>query len=273
MKLELISRAFMPSSVAGAIDIPSKKNPVRKNKSDIVASLAFLRGENLIGLELFLAKIKINKPDKSFDFLYQIAIENCESVPSLKKLSPSQRKSVLEIICASAFEDFARSAATTRPCKNCSSMGFLEAEVFTNCFSKNKACSPVLVEENAKSTTEIKGKWRQIREVVRVLCHDCKGKGYVSSACQCRGRGKVINREKTELVGLPVMKNCSKCHGKGYTRLPFSSVLGRLKPLWPVGKSKAYKEVKPFFNMLVARCHQEEAKVETELKKINYDEF
>jgi len=267
MKLEYIGRSFSPASVSYSERVSSTTDPDRMNKMDMAASLCFLGEKYIIGLQLYLAKMKINTPDISLEYLYQIANEYSDRFPSLKKIKPSQRQLVLNIICASAFEDYARSAASTRPCNTCNATGFVEAEVFTNRVCKKKPKSPPLIVKTESSIQNVQANWRQMRDVVPVLCQKCNGKGYLSNACQCRGRGEVINRKKTQLAGIPVMTHCTKCQGMGYTRLRFCVVLERLKPVWTIGKNVAYREIKPLFDMLVARCHAEESEMEKKLKK------
>lgn len=267
MKLECIVRSFSPASVSFCEGVASTKNPDSLNKFDIAASLSFLGDDHIIGLQLYLAKMKINTPDTVLKYLNQLALGYFENYPSLKKLKPLQLESVLKIICACAFEDYARSAASTRPCNTCKATGFVEAEVFTNRgYDKNANLTAIVVKIN-QSDSNAKNNWQQKHDIVHVLCKKCNGKGHVSSACQCRGRGKVINRKKTELTGMPIIKNCSRCQGTGFTRLSFSVVLERLKPVWPIGKNVGYREIKPFFNMLVAHCHAEESQVEKVLKE------
>ncbi|WP_436410438.1 antitermination protein Q [Morganella morganii] len=53
-------------------------------------------------------------------------------------------------------------------------------------------------------------------------CQDCGGKGQLTHRCQCRGRGKVPDEEQTLLQGVPVIKDCLRCSGRGYRRVPSS---------------------------------------------------
>lgn len=65
------------------------------------------------------------------------------------------------------------------------------------------------------------GRMEKVREVVKVACPECGGKGEVSTACKdCRGRGVAIHREESVKRGMPVIRDCQRCGGRGYERLP-----------------------------------------------------
>ncbi|SQH40190.1 antitermination protein [Salmonella enterica] len=97
------------------------------------------------------------------------------------------RASVLHVLATMAYQDYSRSAASVRPCECCNGAGFIDAEVFT---MKTAGASQ-----------------RHVREVVRVLCTECKGKRVISNAC--------------------------RCHGRGYSRLTFAAMLVALQRIWP----------------------------------------
>lgn len=61
----------------------------------------------------------------------------------------------------------------------------------------------------------------KVKEQERALCHECKEKGVLSSACRdCNGRGRAVMKVETEMLGVPVMSDCKRCCGKGYERIP-----------------------------------------------------
>ena len=65
------------------------------------------------------------------------------------------------------------------------------------------------------------GRMEKVRGGGKVACPECGGKGEVSTACKdCRGRGVAIHREESVKRGMPVIRDCQRCGGRGYERLP-----------------------------------------------------
>ncbi|WP_071825362.1 antitermination protein Q [Xenorhabdus poinarii] len=117
-------------------------------------------------------------------------------------------------------------------------------------------------------------KLREIREVVKVVCPTCKGKSTVRHSCRCNGRGEVLDKTQTELIGIPVYKTCPKCSGRGYSRLPAEevrraicdSVIEISQPTWS-------RNFKPFYESLIEECFTEEAVADFVLSKITKREI
>ncbi|WP_352435434.1 antitermination protein [Citrobacter sedlakii] len=93
-------------------------------------------------------------------------------------------------------------------------------------------------------------------------------KGVISNACRCHGKGKVLDYKKTEEQGVPVMKVCDRCTGRGYARLKFSNVLEGVRTVWDVKKTTAYEHLQPLFELLVEECHRQEGYAENALKSV-----
>lgn len=110
--------------------------------------------------------------------------------------------------------------------------------------------------------------WKSVRETARVLCSACNGKGVISNACRCHGKGKVLDKKETEMQGVPVMKVCERCTGRGYARLKFSNVLEGVRTEWDVKKTTAYDHIQPLFELLVEECHRQEGYADSALKSV-----
>lgn len=110
--------------------------------------------------------------------------------------------------------------------------------------------------------------WTQAREVVRVKCKPCNGKGVISNSCRCHGKGKVLDKAESERQGVPVMKACDRCGGRGYARLKFSTVIEGINTVAEIKKTAAYDQLQPLFEELVAECHKQESMADAILSKV-----
>lgn len=248
MRLEAIGKYFAPKS-PHITDAPRATASDSLSISEVMAALGLAGLKSGIGLDLYLAKIGISTPDKAVEGLYEIAKRLAGQCKAISELDEDIKQRVLQILATFAYQDYSRSAASVRQCECCSGEGFIEAEKFSFKTSGwNK---------------------REVKEIVRVLCKPCGGKKVVSNSCRCHGKGKVVNKDKTEaLGGIPVWEDCDKCSGRGYRRLKFSTVLEAIQTAWDVKKTFAYDHVQPFFEMLVSECHKEEAIADLMLSKV-----
>ncbi|HHF9259495.1 TPA: antitermination protein, partial [Escherichia coli] len=106
------------------------------------------------------------------------------------------------------------------------------------------------------------------REVVRVKCKPCNGKGVISNSCRCHGKGKVLDKAESDRQGVPVMKACDRCGGRGYARLKFSTVIEGVNTVAEIKKTAAYEQLQPLFEELVAECHKQESMADSILSKV-----
>mgnify|MGYP002677460207 CR=1 FL=1 len=262
MKLDDISRYFSPAAPSlENVALPS--SPDRLSRADILAALGLIGKECRFGLLLHLVRTGVCRPEDALKPLYHTARDRVSDCPPLLKLDAGVRRTVLSVLCGCAIEDYARSAASKPPCTTCNGSGFTDAEVFSNQISRRPAGS---APHRGSTHSGVSETWREIRETVRVCCSKCGGKGVLRSACRCLGRGEVLDRRATALHGAAVMKACGQCRGRGYSRMAFSLVLRRLSPAWSPGKTLAYRDIRPFFNMLVSHCHQEESRADRVLR-------
>lgn len=110
--------------------------------------------------------------------------------------------------------------------------------------------------------------WECWSEVVKVKCPACNGKGAISNSCRCNGKGKVLDKEASERLGLPVMKVCDRCSGRGYARMKFSTVLEGVRAVADIQKTVAYEQLQPFFEELVSECHKQESYADAILSRV-----
>lgn len=241
--------------------------------SGVMAALGLAESQCGIGIELYLAKIGVSSPDKAIAGLTDIAGSLAGRCKLLSELDNDSKMDVLKILATFAYQDYSRSAASVRPCDCCHGSGFIEAEVFTN-----KVHTPLPNKEFVKASLQMGVNdfrpseydvVRSVRDVVRVMCRKCNGKGVLSNSCRCHGKGKVIDKEKTEQQGgVPFWKPCERCDSRGYSRLKFSAVLAGLQTIIDIRKTRAYEEIQPFFELLVDECYKLESGADVALAKV-----
>ncbi|MBD1229108.1 antitermination protein [Xenorhabdus griffiniae] len=276
MNLESLPKYFSPKTVHIS-DSPAATATDSFSITDVMASLGLASAQARLGIELFLAKQGINKPDEAVESLYQYALTQVHKHPAIAKLDADIRVSVLQILANYAFQDYARSAASKKPCPdpNCEN-GFIEAEVFTTKSSTHWVAKKIIQASRDMGLKIIPSsyeKFREVREVVKVACPTCKGKSEVSHSCRCNGRGEVLDAKQTKLIGIPTYKTCPKCAGRGYSRLKFTDVWDAVKPLTGVSKTTCYDKYQPLFEHLVTECFKEEARADSMLQKITKREM
>ncbi|KOP35198.1 antitermination protein [Xenorhabdus sp. GDc328] len=275
MKLESLPKYFSPKSIMFS-DSPAATATDAFSITDVMASLGLASAQARMGIELFLAKQGINKPDEAVESLYQYALTQAHKYSAIAKLDEDIKRSVLQILANYAFQDYARSAASKKQCSDCDD-GFIEAEVFTT-----KTYTPWmarnLVKANLSMGVEIipssYAKFCEVREVVRVACPTCKGKSEVSHSCRCNGRGEVLDAKQTNQLGFPVFKTCSKCSGRGYSRLPAEDVRRVIcDTVMELPETTWRRNFKPFYEGLIQECFKEEEEADSILSKLTKREI
>lgn len=178
--------------------------------SDVMAALGMAQHASPLGFSAFSGKMELSQKDKekAIQLLTQYGMKHSVKVAALRKLEPKVRFKVVRTLAIFAFQDYCRSAESKSTCNYCLGGGWVELK------------QDVLKHPGCGDLTPPRYK----KEVIKKACRKCKGKGYVSYSCRCKGRGRVIDKKQTELKGIPIYKDCMKCSGRGYARLPFSSV-------------------------------------------------
>lgn len=221
--------------------------------TDIMAAIGMTQSRAALGFSAFLGKMDISDYDRerAIDLLTKYAIEHCDKVAALRKLESDVKPKVMQVLATFAFAYYSRSAASTRTCDCCHGNKFVEAEVMT----MKHIGQPHLSEK---------------REMVKVLCHKCKGKGALTNACQCNGKGTVLDKEKTILQrGVPAYKTCTRCNGRGYARLLPDSVRKYIcVTVMDIPETTWRRSYKDFFESLVGECIKQEEYANQMLNKV-----
>jgi len=269
MRLEALPKFFSPKSMHIG-DTSRSTASDALTITDVMASLGFSGLQAKPGIELFLAKAGINKPDNAVEYLYQYALSQAHQHRSVEKWPEDVKRSVLRILAKFAYEDYARSAASTRQCDCCGGEGFIDAEVFTTKITTPRGAAPVWAKTSRNARPSDWDKVRQVRETVRVMCPTCNGKRVLSNSCRCGGRGKVLDQKKTKSQGgIPVYKPCEKCYGLGYIHIPAETVRRALADVGlDISQPTWSRTLKPFYEKLITNCYYEENCAEKALEDI-----
>lgn len=221
--------------------------------TDYVAAMGMTQSRAPLGYSAFMGKVGVSENDaaRAVSLLTEFALQTCDKVAALCKLEPDVKPAVMQTLANYAYLDYCQSAASKKPCPDCHAEGFIEAEVFT-------MKSPLSG-----------GVRREVREVVRVRCSHCHGKGVLSAACRdCSGRGKAVMRAETERQGVPVIGDCKQCGGRGFERIPstyaYRAVCGFTERL---SLDTWKKSVKPFYDQLINKLEAEESWANAALSK------
>lgn len=234
MKLDKAVKYFSPKSLHISDSAPATSKDALTS-TDIMAGLGMTQSKAGFGLSLFLAKTEISEEDKkrAIQLLTQFALKKAPKL--VGKASGRKIAACMAILSKCAYEDYSRSAANKIICSRCNGEKLIEKE------------------EEIKLTTGVK-----VRKA-RVLCPTCNGKGLVSARCRCNGTGLTADKEKTKLFKIPVTKECKRCAGRGYKRVPASVAYNAIKHLLPELTQQTWsRNWKPFYENLVQQCYKEE---------------
>ncbi|WP_042873987.1 antitermination protein Q [Dickeya poaceiphila] len=268
MNLESIPKFFSPKSPKLSDESPATASD-RLGISDVMAAIGMSHQSSGIGMDLFLAKIGVSSPDKAIEGLIEIAKSLAGHCKPLSELDADSKLRALQLLATFAYHDYARSAASVKRCPDCDD-GFIDVEVFSLKAAYGKRVIDAMPKIEMLDKPLACNVTHERREIVRVQCPTCKGRGLVSNSCRCRGRGIVIDERATAINGgIPVTKECERCHGTGYSRLPAESVRRALcaagveisQPTWS-------RHVKPMYERLVSACHQAESTAEINLRRV-----
>ncbi len=240
--------------------------------TDVMAAQGMTQNRAEMGFSAFLGKMGISMNDRAraTELLADYALSRCDRVAALRKLPAEIKPVVMRIMASYAFEDYARSAASKKQCPCCYGEKFIESVVFTNKVQYPDGKPPVWAKCTKGVYPSYWEEWKKIREVVKVSCPECKGKGEISTACKdCRGRGVAIHREESEKRGMPVIRDCQRCGGRGYERQPSTEAFNAICEVTnQITRASWEKTVKQFYDTLVVRFDIEEAWAERQLKKV-----
>ncbi|EKH0214469.1 antitermination protein [Escherichia coli] len=271
MKLEDLPKYYSPKS-PGLTDASASTSKDALSITDVMAAQGMTQNRAEMGFSAFLGKmgISMNDRERATELLTEYALSRCDRVAALRKLPAEIKPVVMRIMASYAFEDYARSAASKKQCPCCYGEKFIESVVFTNKVQYPDGKPPVWAKCTKGVYSSYWEEWKKVREVVKVACPECGGKGEVSTACKdCRGRGVAIHREESVKRGMPVIRDCQRCGGRGYERLPSTEVFNAICEVTnQITRASWEKTVKKFYDALVTRFDIEEAWAERQLKKV-----
>ncbi|MBD2796331.1 antitermination protein [Xenorhabdus sp. 18] len=251
MKLESALKHFHPKSPTFS-DASTSTAPGRMKGMDTAAALGMAESQAKFGMTAFFAKNDVSEQDK-FSTVEELTKYARRAVPKLiSKAAGNKLGQCLVILSKMAFENYARSAASTCQCGECSGKGLIygmkEIEKHPGI---TRADGAVLIEP-----------WIET-ERVGELCQKCNGKGILSNRCRCKGRGIVLDEEETTAQDTPVHKICPRCSGRGYSRVPSSVAYTAIKAYIPDLNERTWRRNwKPFYEKLVEKCRAEEKHAE-----------
>lgn len=257
MKLESALKQFHPKSPTFS-DSAHSTSPDRLKGMDTAAALGMTEQKARFGMNAFFAKndVSIDDKYKTVEALTQYALK---TVPHLiKKAGGNRLAQCMTILAKMSFEDYARSAGSVCQCQGCGGKGLIYHR-------KDVMKHPGIT--NMEGIEIVEPIIRN--ELVDELCVTCNGKGELTHRCRCRGLGKVLDEEQSELQGAPVFRDCPKCSGRGYKRVPSSVAYQVIKHLVPDLNERTWRRNwKPFYESLTAKCYIEENQADWLFKQI-----
>ncbi|CAI1108027.1 chaperone protein DnaJ [Serratia quinivorans] len=231
--------------------------------SDVMAALGMCQAQAEFGLAAFLGKVGISEADKvkAVVLLAKHGMAHCDKVAAIRKLPGEVKARVVLTLAVFAYMDYCRSAASEVPCDCCHGEGFIDAEVFTNKIQYPDGKPPKWASATKGVYPSYWEEWKSVREVVRVMCPSCKGKGNVSTACRdCSGRGVAVDRKETAKQGVPVRSTCKRCSGRGYERIPSTQAYMVIAEITDnISLDTWKKSVKPFYDEMITHLDVEES--------------
>lgn len=265
MKLENALKNFHPKSPTFG-NVAGCTSPDRITGSDINAAMGMTGSQAKFGMTAFLAKNDVSEEDKfsTVEALTQYALKVAPKL--VRKAAGKKLGYCLIILAKMAFEDYARSAGSVRQCSACSGKGMIDKKVITTKYSTREAIFPSFSKSQPKRYTNTE---RDVVETEKVICESCNGKGQLTHRCRCKGRGKVLDDIQTKLQGVPVFKDCPRCAGKGFNRVPSSVAYNAIRHLVPDLNERTWRRNwKPFYEKLTSKCFIEESMAEQAFRKV-----
>lgn len=257
MKLESALKQFHPKSPTFS-DSSNSTAPDRLKGMDSAAAMGMASQKAAFGMHAFFGKNDVSIEDKitTVKALKQYAMKTAPKL--VAKAAGNRIAQCMTILATMAFEDYARSAGSVCQCQDCGGKGLIYSR-------KDVVKHPGIT--NMEGAVIVDPIVRN--ELVDELCVTCNGKGTVHYRCQCKGRGKVPDEEQTLLQGVPVIKDCPRCSGRGYRRMPSSVAYNAIRHLVPdLTQSTWSRNWKPFYEKLTGKCYVEESAAEVLFSQI-----
>lgn len=267
MELEASLKHFSPQGMHISDDVKGT-SPDRLTGTDVVAAIGTTSSRARFGLAAFFGKSGISKTDEQLavQALARYAIEKAPK--NIRKVVGAQLGSCMLVLAQFAFADYSRSAATSVTCHSCSGTGRTTREQITRKVSYPWGKAPYWANRSRAVRPSDWEHWTEVTEVVPAICDICEGKGTISARCRCGGKGEVLDRKATSERGAPVFKTCERCSGNGFSAVPstaaYKAILKRVPDLHVRTWTRNWK---PFLEVLVSICQQEEGKAASEFQR------
>lgn len=258
MKLESALKQFYPKSPTFS-DSSCSTSPDRLKGMDSAGALGMTEQRAKFGMSAFFAKNDVSEEDK-FSTVEQLTQYALRVTPKLVAKSAGNKLGYCLVILAKmAFEDYARSAGSACECSACAGKGLIYSRKDVVKYQGKTSIDGAVVIEP----------WTE-KENVGELCKTCNGKGKLTYRCRCKGRGKVLDEEQTELQGgVPVFKDCPRCSGRGYKRMPSSVAYQAIRHIVPELTQPTWsRNWKPFYEKLISKCFSEESSADAIFNKV-----
>ncbi|WP_252184025.1 antitermination protein [Escherichia coli] len=242
MNLESILKFHFPKSPRLS-DESRGTSPDALNTTDALTAAGMAQSRVELGYSAFLGKMELSQAEKhrAVVLLTERLMAMAKDYEYVMELNEDQRNGLIILVAVFAFRDYCQSAATEKVCPKCGGNGLLP----------NPYC-----------------------EYTSTVCSRCNGKGYVKNHCQrCKGRGEVPDKAASEAAEMPVFKTCQHCGGRGYSRFPVDLVRQAVNQLvFPVSRSTWWKKYRVFYEDAIAELFKEEARAESEIKRVTRGE-
>lgn len=271
MSLESAVKYFFPKSTQIS-DSPRATASEALTGTDQMAAMGMVQSMAPMGFSAFMGKVGVSNNDsrRAVTLLTEYALQTCDKVAALRKLDTDIKPAVMQTLATYAYQDYCRSAASVKPCECCGGGGFIEVEVFSRkaAMGRREGGDDFKL---VKLDVPLPGNdLKPFRDIERVLCKSCKGKGVVSAACRdCNGRGRAVDRKQTELQGIPVMGDCKQCGGRGYERIPSTEAYRAICNITDsISQATWEKSGKAFYDQLLGKIEIEESWANSALNKV-----
>lgn len=258
MRLEAALKHFSPQGLA-ITDSSSCTSGDRITGTDVMAALGVTQSKARFGMAAFLGKTGISNEDrdKAIQVLTQYAMR--QAPKHVGKVTGRKMAICMHTLAALAYEEYSHSAGASVTCHHCHGKGLLESWQDVKTYP-----GYIGADGEEKIPPTIK------RQIVHAYCQPCKGKGKIHKRCRnCKGTGKALDREATKANGIPVIKDCERCNGNGFSRMPSSVAYRAIVRLIPDLHERTWRRNwKPFYESLVAKCEVEESIADGEFSRI-----
>lgn len=258
MELESAIKYFGPKGMSIS-DEPRATASDSLTGTDLMGAIGMCQSKAHFGMAAFLAKTGISNDDRTRAIAELLSYAHQTAPKLVIRAAGGKLGKCLMVLSKLAFEEYSRSAATTSDCPQCSGRGY----------HVNKRQVVVYLGYTSPFDGEEKVPPRHDLQEIRENCSACAGKGKISARCRCNGTGRVRDLAESARQGVPVDRECERCSGRGYKRMPASRAFRAISVLLPELQERTWnRNWKPFFEKLVAECEIEESHADAEFRKI-----